>query len=249
MKSHQHIGIYQELETIYHRIQDENYPIVDYETFRFDQSWQEVAERILEDDYERLLKSKKKRLGFFFEDLVEVLLQADGWLINHRNIQITDSSSTLGELDFLIAKSGRLIHLEVMVKFYLFHEGEWVGPGAKDTWSRKYQKSLDTLKLSHKYYPQYTSHAVCLQHRFEHFRECQGDWIWCKDDEIEELLSMEKESTVKKVKKKDWLNPLEEGEEIPVNQMIHSSIFQYKIGNKRLMIVKNNWPDYAVIGS
>jgi len=100
---------------------------------------------------------RSKRLGHYFELLVEY------WIRERlepeffkAHIQIFDNGRTIGEYDFLFSNDGnhQLIHLEVAVKYYLYHRSddgtvEFIGPNANDRLARKFNYLLDhQLKLS-----------------------------------------------------------------------------------------------------
>ena len=90
----------------------------------------------------------EQKLGYLYEDALAVILESTpryGSL--ERGIQIRrEAGHTLGELDFLVRDltSGRLIHLELAVKFYLAVETEsgflLPGPDARDNYFRKLDK-------------------------------------------------------------------------------------------------------------
>ena len=96
-----------------------------------------------------------QRLGKYVERFVSYqLLKADGLHLLAENIQIAKDKITLGELDCLLLRDGKPIHLEVVYKFYLFDSSEettglksWIGPNRKDSLIEK----LD--KLKHKQLP------------------------------------------------------------------------------------------------
>ena len=63
------------------------------------------------------------------------------------NIQIQDNKITLGELDCLLLKDKKPIHLEIIYKFYLYNSSEgsreiehWIGPNKKDSLHQKLTK-------------------------------------------------------------------------------------------------------------
>ena len=61
------------------------------------------------------------RVGYYFESLVQILLESDIAVSELRHgIQIRENGDTLGEIDFLYQRDGVLHHLEVALKFYLF---------------------------------------------------------------------------------------------------------------------------------
>ena len=82
----------------------------------------------------------KKRLGVYCEEVLS-------WAIDHhpdfeliaKGLQIQDEGITLGELDFVFKhlSTGRHYHLELAVKFYLYHKSApkskaFIGPNAVD---------------------------------------------------------------------------------------------------------------------
>lgn len=103
---------------------------------------------------ERLGGKGKTRLGGYFEDLLDYCLRFapdSAFEVHERNLPLRNPQpkdqrgTTLGELDFLLTESGRWIHLEVAVKFYLGlvdvgNEAiRWVGPNNRDRWDLKLQ--------------------------------------------------------------------------------------------------------------
>ena len=90
-----------------------------------------------------------QRLGKYVERFVShELTTTKGITLIAENIQISKDKITLGELDFLLIKNGKPIHLEVIYKFYLYDptlEGLdcWIGPNKKDSLIEK----LDKLQL------------------------------------------------------------------------------------------------------
>lgn len=77
---------------------------------------------------------KTKRLGYYFEQLVEWVLQnlsaAENIIENiERSVQIQGADSqTQGELDFWFLQNSKPVHLEVAIKFYLESSEGFVGP-------------------------------------------------------------------------------------------------------------------------
>lgn len=72
-------------------------------------------------------------LYFFSESPFIKLLEA--------NRQLVRDSVTVSEIDFLVEFEGKLLHLEVAVKYYLLTDTkEWVGPNKRDTFQRKWEK-------------------------------------------------------------------------------------------------------------
>ena len=88
------------------------------------------------------------RLGKYVEQLVSFeLAQQNNISVLAENIQIQDGKITLGELDCLLLKNNKPIHLEVIYKFYLYDatvgESEidhFIGPNRKDSLKEKINK-------------------------------------------------------------------------------------------------------------
>ena len=80
-----------------------------------------------------------RQVGRYFEALVEFWLTKIGKVeMIERGLQVQDEKRTLGELDFVFRdEAGLLTHWETAVKFYLHHEGAFIGPNAADTLDRK----------------------------------------------------------------------------------------------------------------
>ncbi len=94
---------------------------------------------------DHLLRAQKGRLGHFFEMLVQTWLRWSPQIHRLRhNLAIHHEGRTLGELDLLFYDSARRAscHWEVAVKFYLLHEGEYIGPDPSDRLERKIQRLL-----------------------------------------------------------------------------------------------------------
>lgn len=90
----------------------------------------------------------KLRLGKYVERFVSFQLQQEKNIqIISENIQIQQEKRTLGELDFIILKNGKPIHLEVIYKFYLYDNSvgaseieHFIGPNRKDSLVAKLTK-------------------------------------------------------------------------------------------------------------
>ncbi len=84
---------------------------------------------------------EKLRLGKYVERLVSYQLsQEDSILIISENIQIQREKITLGELDCIIKKGDKMIHLEIVYKFYLYDASfgkseidHFIGPNRNDS--------------------------------------------------------------------------------------------------------------------
>ena len=91
---------------------------------------------------EEFFKSQNSgQVGRYFEALIEFWLSKIRKVeMVERGLQVQDGTRTLGELDFVFRdEEGVLTHWETAVKFYLHHEGSFVGPNAKDTLERKFR--------------------------------------------------------------------------------------------------------------
>ncbi|MEO9571941.1 MAG: DUF1853 family protein [Polaribacter sp.] len=92
--------------------------------------------------------NKKLRLGKYVERLVSFQLEQEKKIsILCENIQIQKEKLTLGELDCIIKKEEKTIHLEVIYKFYLYDNSvgnseidHFIGPNRKDSLIEKLVK-------------------------------------------------------------------------------------------------------------
>ena len=100
---------------------------------------------------ERLESQKDRRLGRYFETLWAFWLeQSPRFEIIEQNLPLRVDGKTLGELDFLVLdkQSGKTLHWEVAVKFYLgvgdtHLQANWHGPGKKDRLDLKVEHLLN----------------------------------------------------------------------------------------------------------
>lgn len=100
--------------------------------------------------YDHLEIKRTKRLGHYAEELMSFLLKNHSrfnLLVEQR--QIKEGKQTIGELDYIFEdlKTGRLIHMELSLKYYLMVEPEkgllgYVGMNIKDRLGEKYEKML-----------------------------------------------------------------------------------------------------------
>ena len=94
---------------------------------------------------DHLANLKNKKLGSVFEGLISFWLSiSPNYQEKLNNIQIIEDKHTYGELDFIIEEitSGKIIHLEVAVKFYLGSEPladpyRWFGTTIQDQLGKK----------------------------------------------------------------------------------------------------------------
>ncbi len=99
---------------------------------------------------DHLANLKNKKLGSVFEGLVSFWLNiSPNYQEKRQNIQIIEDNHTYGEIDFIIEEisTGKIIHLEVAVKFYLGCEPyadtyRWFGTTTFDQLGKK----IDHLK-------------------------------------------------------------------------------------------------------
>lgn len=91
---------------------------------------------------------QKLRLGKLVERFVSFELEQNNSIsILAENIQIQQEKITLGELDCIILKDKKPIHLEIVYKFYLYDESvgnneieHWIGPNRRDSFIQKLTK-------------------------------------------------------------------------------------------------------------
>ena len=100
------------------------------------------------------VRSKKLRLGHMVEQFIFDFLEQDKNIqLIGTNIQIIQDKKTVGELDCLISDQGKLIHLELVYKFYLYDTtmpgneiDKWIGPNRNDSLKHKLTK-LETKQM------------------------------------------------------------------------------------------------------
>lgn len=111
-------------------------------------------------NFEIKLANKRLRLGVLVEQFIFACLKENKNLeLLMTNIQIIQDNKTIGELDCLISEKGKLIHLELVYKFYLYDPSipgneiaKWIGPNRKDTLKQKLAK-LKTKQMPLLYHP------------------------------------------------------------------------------------------------
>jgi len=99
-------------------------------------------------NFEIKLPKKKFRLGVLVEQFIFACLKRNKYVeLLMTNIQIIHGKKTVGELDCLISDKGKLIHLELVYKFYLYDPSipgneieKWIGPNRKDCLKQKLEK-------------------------------------------------------------------------------------------------------------
>lgn len=111
---------------------------------------------------------KTKRLGERFELLVEQWLNiSPNFRCLARNIPIRRHKQTLGEIDFIIQEisTGKIIHLEVAIKFYLCKTqgqsmDDWYGPALRDRLDLKYNKLKQHQSQLSRHYPEMMPYPI-----------------------------------------------------------------------------------------
>ncbi|MEM1441452.1 MAG: DUF1853 family protein [Verrucomicrobiota bacterium] len=177
---------------------------------------------------ERFLETKAAhRVGYYVEALLQCWLESREEISElQHGLQIRKEKETLGELDFLFRKEGRLHHLEVALKFYLHYpEGapngsRFIGPNARDSFERKRDRLLGKqLPFGRESFPaiEESSHFVKgmifyhpddagevelpSQLNREHARGC-----WIRERELDEYLaSWPSHRSARILKKPYWL--------------------------------------------
>ncbi len=115
-----------------------NYDVFDLQQFQIQQKSQPFNMQI----------DSKMRLGKYIERFVSFQLQQEKSVqLLAENIQITKDKITLGELDCLLIKDEKPIHLEIIYKFYLYDSSvgnteieHFIGPNRKDSLIEKLNK-------------------------------------------------------------------------------------------------------------
>lgn len=93
--------------------------------------------------------SHDRRLGVRFEKLIQAWIEtSDDMTLIAANLQVRNSTRTLGEFDLLVEHEGIVEHWEVAVKFYLNVGGEsrldrWFGPNPTDTLGTKFDRMMN----------------------------------------------------------------------------------------------------------
>jgi len=106
---------------------------------------------------EWLRDRQTRQVGRYFEALVEFWLTEMRQVeMVERGLQVQEEKRTLGELDFVFRDAGGILtHWETAVKFYLHHEGNFIGPNAADTLDRKVTRLVGhQLPLGKKFLPE-----------------------------------------------------------------------------------------------
>lgn len=95
---------------------------------------------------------KKLRLGKWIEIFTAFQLkQIESIKFIAENLQIKNNRQTIGELDLLLLKDEKPIHLEISYKFYLYDDTKeysspldyWIGPNRTDSLVQKLQKLIN----------------------------------------------------------------------------------------------------------
>jgi hypothetical protein len=100
-------------------------------------------------------QSNSYRMGIYAELLMHYFLaHFDDTELILANYQLIKDKLTIGEIDFIFSWKGKVIHLEMAVKFYLRHKHsnefqDWIGPSGNDNLYKKLKKVKNhQLKLT-----------------------------------------------------------------------------------------------------
>ncbi|MGF1764371.1 DUF1853 family protein [Aliivibrio kagoshimensis] len=86
------------------------------------------------------------RLGFYYQWLwKQVIEQSAHYDLIAEEVQINHEGRTIGAIDFILREHAtqQLEHWEIAVKFYLFYQGQWLGPNNSDRLDLKIDKMLN----------------------------------------------------------------------------------------------------------
>lgn len=206
---------------------------------------------IEEKDLENL--SKQRKLGYYYEGLIALILQHSDYKIVHQSLQVIKDGVTKGEADFIIESSeGKIIHVEVTCKFYMEYEQEdgsfvFLGPDARDTLAKKEGKLLNhQLKLDlpikvdeRRYFMQ----VVKFKNSIE---ALPNRWAYVDEIDLQDTLNWFY------LPKLSWLSgmdgePVESWEEEKKKILLSQKARQYAVMEKgelvnRLLLVSRSWP-------
>lgn len=216
--------------------------------FGFSSDFMEIVSD--EDVNELWIYREKRRLGFYFEALVKVLLEHDKWMINKSNYQKIEDGITKGELDFLMEKENVKKHLEVALKFYLSNEGEWLGPNARDSFSRKINSTIKCTEWVNKDFKNYTTEVFMPVFFYEHYSKAKdGANLWCRKKEVTKVLQKICPKNIWMHEKPDWIS-FQSGIGVSCDQLVSFEInrniqFQLETETRKQkwIIVEDQWPN------
>jgi len=133
---------------------------------------------------EFLQRQHSHRVGYYFENLIQFWLQhSPNTQAVERQIRISNSERTIGELDFAFRdQTGQLHHWEAAVKFYLYSKqpnaagSHWLGPNAKDYLEKKWKRLREhQLPLAADYFDEpVLSSPIVKGMLFQPFSETAG---------------------------------------------------------------------------
>ncbi len=175
-----------------------------------------------------LKTTKSHRLGHYFEALVTFWLQTtSSYELLLSQFPLRNQHRTLGEIDYLVRdlSTGKIIHIEVAVKFYLGKDGlndmaNWHGPGLQDRLDKKFDHLCNHQTQLSRKHPELVPYAVdeyaCIvkgrlfyppdikaKTTFTYPDNLHGRWRNYPPDSAEHGISYSQ------LQKKDWLAPLE----------------------------------------
>ena len=97
-----------------------------------------------------------KILGKQAEEFFKFYLESGSDDVIASSIQIHEEGITLGELDFIVNRGGKNVHIELAYKIYLLDGQNWIGPNRKDTLTEKLEK------LANHQFP-LLNHFACIE--------------------------------------------------------------------------------------
>lgn len=203
---------------------------------------------------------RNERLGFYAEDLLHYFFLSSPFIeLLLVNEQVVEEGVTQTEIDFLIGYKDQIIHLEVAVKYYLLHEsGEWIGPDARDSFRKKWDKVLQRqLPKAQEYFVHRFPNTEVRSYFFIKgylFYPNKSDFQWRYADCFEECSQFGYRFSV--LHKPNWMMDFHQfkGNTLKWETLIMSSECQQikkaipivslsKYNQMVIFIVPNNWPE------
>lgn len=98
-----------------------------------------------------LKDTPKHIIGKYAEDLMSFYLRRlSNFEVALEHEQVIENGITISEIDYVLKENDHYLHWELSYKFYLEHNGEWIGPHARDKLSNKIDtvlnKQFDVIK-------------------------------------------------------------------------------------------------------
>lgn len=204
-------------------------------------------------------QKRNGRLGFYAEDLLHYFFLSSPCIeLLLVNEQIVEEGVTQTEIDFLIGYNDQIIHLEVAVKFYLLYDNsEWIGPDARDSLRKKWDKVLQRqLPKAQEYFVRSYPNTEVRSYFFIKgylFYPNESNFQWRYADCFEECSQFGYRFSV--LHKPNWMMDFHQfkGKTVKWETLIMSSECQQikkatpvvtlsKYNQTVIFIVSNNWP-------